>query len=99
MIKYSLVALGAFFCLVVGFLEYTGRIDILVKLGLRDMPAEGEELSVHFIDVGQGDCTLLLSDGKSMLIDSGESQYSSDDTDALNSSSGRTSSGTAVSSS
>ena len=77
-IKYSLVALGALFCLVVGFLEYTGRIDILVKLGLRDMPAEGEELSVHFIDVGQGDCTLLLSDGKSMLIDSGESQYSSD---------------------
>lgn len=64
-------------CFVVGFLEYTGRIDILVKLGLRDMPAEGEELSVHFIDVGQGDCTLLLSDGKSMLIDSGEAQYSS----------------------
>ena len=64
-------------CFVVGFLEYTGRIDILVRLGLRDMPAEGEELSVHFIDVGQGDCTLLLSDGKSMLIDSGEAQYSS----------------------
>ena len=27
--------------------------------------------------MGQGDCTLLLSDGKSMLIDSGEAQYSS----------------------
>lgn len=33
---------------------------------------------MHFIDVGQGDCTLMLSDGKSMLIDSGESHYSKD---------------------
>ena len=76
-VRYALIALGAIACFAVGFLEYTGRIDILVKLGLRDMPAEGEELSVHFIDVGQGDCTLLLSDGKSMLIDCGEAQYSS----------------------
>ena len=76
-IKYSALVLGALVCFLVGFLEYTGRIDILVRLGLRDKPAEGEELSVHFIDVGQGDCTLMLSDGKSMLIDSGEAEYSS----------------------
>ena len=76
-IKYSALVLGALVCFIVGFLEYTGRIDILVRLGLRDKPAEGEELSVHFIDVGQGDCTLMLSDGKSMLIDSGEAEYSS----------------------
>lgn len=75
-IKYITLLLGLVICFAVGFLEYTGRIDILVKLGLRDKPAEGEELSVHFIDVGQGDCTLLLSDGKSMLIDSGEAEYS-----------------------
>lgn len=36
--------------------------------------AEGEA-EVHFIDVGQGDCTLVISDGKTMLIDTGEKEY------------------------
>ena len=41
-------------------------------------PAEGggeRELTAHFIDVEQGDCTLLQSDGHFMLIDAGESIY------------------------
>lgn len=33
------------------------------------------DLTVHFIDVGQGDCTLLESDGEFVLIDAGESEY------------------------
>ncbi len=32
-------------------------------------------LSVEFIDVGQGDCTLITCNGKNMLIDCGESEY------------------------
>lgn len=32
-------------------------------------------LDAYFIDVGQGDCSLFISDGMSMLIDSGEAEY------------------------
>ncbi|MBR4627364.1 MAG: MBL fold metallo-hydrolase [Ruminococcus sp.] len=37
--------------------------------------AADDTLAVHFIDVGQGDCTLLACDGRIMLIDCGEYQY------------------------
>lgn len=33
--------------------------------------ASGEELSIHFLDVGQADSTLLLCGGEAMLIDAG----------------------------
>ncbi len=29
------------------------------------------ELQIHFLDVGQGDCTIVLCDGESMVIDGG----------------------------
>jgi len=39
-------------------------------------PAE-ELLAVHFIDVGQGDCTLIITpEGETMLIDTGEDSQS-----------------------
>ncbi|MDQ1275660.1 MAG: competence protein ComEC [Euryarchaeota archaeon] len=41
--------------------------------GLADNgPAADENLTVHFIDVGQGDSILLEYDGKAMLVDAGE---------------------------
>lgn len=46
--------------------------DILIKTGLKDKPARHADTEVHFVDVGQGDCTLVISDGKVMLIDSGD---------------------------
>lgn len=33
------------------------------------------DLTVHFIDVGQGDCELIKSGSKTVLIDSGEKEY------------------------
>ena len=34
-------------------------------------------LEIHYLDVGQGDCTILTCDGKSMIIDGGDEQYGS----------------------
>ena len=39
---------------------------------------EGSEMAVHFIDVGQGDCTLLQTPQGSVLIDCGEEEYGDD---------------------
>lgn len=33
---------------------------------------DSAQMSVHFIDCGQGDCTLVLSGGEAMLVDCGE---------------------------
>lgn len=38
--------------------------------GGTSLPADGE-LAIHFIDVGQADCTLLVSQNEAMLIDAG----------------------------
>lgn len=37
----------------------------------------GKDLEVHFIDVGQGSSTLIESDGCFMLVDGGDSKYTS----------------------
>jgi len=46
------------------------RVFTIVLITLL-LPSGLAELSIHFLDVGQGDATLLLCDGESMLIDGG----------------------------
>lgn len=47
------------------------------------LPIEGEA-SVHFIDVGQGDCELIRTKTKSVLIDCGEKEFYTDVIDYIN---------------
>lgn len=60
--------------------EIPSTYEILAHFGIGHKPyvkLEEGETSVSFIDVGQGDCILIRSDSKSILIDCGESEYSS----------------------
>ncbi len=43
--------------------------------GQSDIPINKSNLEAHFIDVGQGDCELLICGGKTALIDCGERDY------------------------
>jgi len=58
-----------------------GRDGVFTALGLKKPPVaaipeeDDGNLYVHFIDVGQGDCELIVSGGKAVLIDCGEKKY------------------------
>ena len=45
--------------------------------------ADGIFADVHFVDVGQGDCAIIISGEQSMLIDSGEAEYAQTVTQTL----------------
>ena len=74
-LRLILAVIILFFGGIVCLLHFTGIMsvqDILIKLGISDRPATRADLEVHFIDVGQGDCTLIISQGEVMVIDSGD---------------------------
>lgn len=53
--------------------------DLYQGAGLSSSAAAVEgDVSVHFIDVGQGDCELIKTQNKTVLIDCGEKEYYSD---------------------
>jgi len=58
--------------------------SILVMTGLKSQKASNAQVSVHFIDVGQGSCTLIMSDIYSVLIDSGDLETSAKVVNYLN---------------
>ena len=64
--------------IVLSFLDYYGVLtytQITQLLGLSDkavVSIDDAQLSVHSIDVGQGDCTLIVSGSTTVLIDGGE---------------------------
>lgn len=66
------IIIVAIICLITGLLEKTDIIDTTTQ-GTADTTES--ILTAHFIDVGQGDCTLFVSGEETMLIDSGEKEY------------------------
>lgn len=47
--------------------------SIFIKTGLKEPQYVSAPMTVHFIDVGQGDCALITTDsGENVLVDSGE---------------------------
>lgn len=75
-----IVAVCGFFWLNDNYLHYEvipSSYEVIAALGLAPKPhieLEEGETSVSFIDVGQGDCTLIMAGGKSVLIDCGEEE-------------------------
>ncbi len=77
-----LLVIAAFAAGVISLLHFTGIMtvnEMLYKAGFKDKPAVSPDTQVHFIDVGQGDCTLVISKGEVMVIDSGDR----DDSDSV----------------
>ncbi|MBQ8967562.1 ComEC/Rec2 family competence protein [Ruminococcus sp.] len=74
-LKLMLTVLVLFCVGAAALLHFTGIMpvsEIFFRLGIYDRPATRADLEVHFIDVGQGDCTLVMSKGEIMVIDSGD---------------------------
>ncbi len=73
---YSALAIIALL-IIVAVLYFTGALDgILASLNASDTPREPTvvegELKIHFLDVGQADCILVMSEDEVMLVDTGD---------------------------
>lgn len=69
---FLLLLVGATF-VYSGYLELGS--DDVPEAAVQSFIAKDADLEIHYIEVGQGDCSLIMWEGAAMLIDSGESQY------------------------
>lgn len=55
-----------------GLNDYENYLDFPNTSNAESADIQANKIEVHYIDVGQGDCSLIICDGKTMLIDAGE---------------------------
>ena len=79
-----LALVAALFCGTVSFSDALNELtglsiptwnELFAQTGLNETgiaPAPGAELTVHYLDVGQADCILVMTGGKTLLIDAGD---------------------------
>ena len=72
--RIAYVIIGIFFAVAaIVYFASGGKTDIITQAGLTDAPAPSDgKMYVSFIDVGQGDCTLITCKDTAILIDCGE---------------------------
>ncbi len=62
-----------------GFWEYPfDGLEQTMGEGSSTSGFDGNDFAIHYIDVGQGDCSLIVCDGITMLVDAGENGHESD---------------------
>lgn len=82
--KKSLGAVLAVVLVVVINMLWNGSFSQLMEERNYERTGNEEELEVHFIDVGQGDATLILQGEHAMLIDAGENRCGDQIVDYMN---------------
>lgn len=74
------VAILSIFLIIISIaLDKAGILDETMQNAYNDNSVNSSSeiiLTAHFIDVGQGDCSLFISGSDTMLIDCGEAEYS-----------------------
>ena len=60
-----------------GIIPPNETVSPIEEQPITTIPPEDTYFEVHYIDVGQGDCSLIICDGEAMLIDGGEASESS----------------------
>ena len=75
--KKRLIICSVALAVVIALAAFCAFVPIKRLLPAYDIPARGEgELRLHFLDVGQGDCTLVeFPSGKVLVIDAGDGTF------------------------